>query len=222
LRRARRLGGAGTSQREIGQKLSVSSSLVHQEIKRLGLPRRGSGLQTSLPGVGGKPRPTKTKSSAPENSVRELEGTKEGGRRGENAAEVLSSEGTESTEPAAPQANDGEERACRVGELETPALAPKETQRRRRGSGVGLTRLTAHADVGKCATGRSLGVDDRVRMSETEPARSSHRSARESSGHCGCIMFASFRALLRSPALRTRGGFAGRRGAPEERCCGTR
>lgn len=120
--RLKELHAAGKSQREIGRKLGVSSSLVNQEIKRLGLPRRGSGMQSPLPGVGGKPRPTKTRSSTPDKSVRESEGTTEDGRRGENGAEVLISEGAESAEPAAAQADDGEERACRVGELEAPAV----------------------------------------------------------------------------------------------------
>ena len=133
--RLKELHAAGKSQREIGKKLGVSSSLVSEEIKRLGLPRRGSGMQPPLPGVGGKSRPTKAKSSASDKSVRELERTTEGGRHEENGAEAVSSEGTESVEPApvsalaepAPaQANDGEERACRTGELETSAAVEPE------------------------------------------------------------------------------------------------
>ncbi len=130
--RLKELHAAGERQREIGRKLGVSTSVVNEEIKRLGLPRRGSGVQPPLPGVGGKSRSPKAKSSAPGNSVQELERTTEGGGDEENGEEALRSEGTESAEPApvsapAPaQVNDGEERACRVGELETPAVVAPE------------------------------------------------------------------------------------------------
>jgi len=128
--RLKELHEAGLSQRQIGKKLGVSAALVHKEIKRLGLLRRGSGVQRPLPGVGEKARSAKARRSAPDKLVPGLEEATKESHHQEDGVEVLSTEGAGAAEPTSPLVaaqDEQDERAEQVADWAAPkAAAPDD------------------------------------------------------------------------------------------------